>query len=139
MGELMANAANQTPDFSRHDGLITAVVQDATTGEVLMVAHMNREAYEETLASGQAVYFSRSRNKLWRKGEVSGHVQRVEGVYVDCDGDTVLLKVSQMGGACHEGYRSCFFRKVTPQGLIIAAERVFDPSQTYEKSQEKVR
>jgi phosphoribosyl-AMP cyclohydrolase len=133
----MANAPNQLPNFSRHDGLVTAVAQDATTGEVLMVAHMNREAFEETLSSGRAVYFSRSRNKLWRKGEDSGHAQHVQAVYVDCDGDTVLLKVSQTGGACHEGYRSCFFRQVTPEGLKVIAERVFDPSRAYGKSQGK--
>ena len=112
----MANPPTEIPDFSRPDGLITAVAQDATTGEVLMVAHMNRAAFDETLATGQAVYFSRSRGKLWRKGEESGNVQRVHAVYVDCDGDVVLLKVDQVGGgACHEGYRSCFFRQVTPR------------------------
>ncbi|HEY4233564.1 MAG TPA: phosphoribosyl-AMP cyclohydrolase [Lacipirellulaceae bacterium] len=124
----------EIPDFSRPDGLITAVAQDAATGEVLMVAHMNRAAFEESLATGQAVYFSRSRDKLWRKGEESGNAQRVQAVYVDCDGDVVLLKVEQVGGACHEGYRSCFFRRVTRQGLSIVAERLFDPSQVYGKS-----
>lgn len=99
-----------------------------------MVAHMNRAAFEESLATGQAVYFSRSRDKLWRKGEESGNAQRVQAVYVDCDGDVVLLKVEQVGGACHEGYRSCFFRRVTRQGLSIVAERLFDPSQVYGKS-----
>jgi phosphoribosyl-AMP cyclohydrolase len=130
----MAHAPTEIPDFSRPDGLVTAVAQDAATGEVLMVAHMNRAAFEETLASGQAVYFSRSRGKLWRKGEESGNVQHVRAVYVDCDGDVVLMKVDQVGGACHEGYRSCFFRQVTPQGLKIVAERLFDPGQIYGKS-----
>jgi phosphoribosyl-AMP cyclohydrolase len=124
----------EIPDFSRPDGLITAVAQDAATGEVLMVAHMNRAAFEETLATGQAVYFSRSRGKLWRKGEESGNSQQVQAVYVDCDGDVVLLKVDQTGGACHEGYRSCFFRRVSPQSLTIVAERLFDPSQVYGNS-----
>ena len=131
----MANTPAEIPDFSRPDGLVTAVAQDASTGEVLMVAHMNRAAFEETLASGKAVYFSRSRGKLWRKGEESGNFQRVQKMYVDCDGDVVLLKVEQIGGgACHEGYRSCFFRQVTPEGLKIVAERLFDPNQVYGKS-----
>jgi phosphoribosyl-AMP cyclohydrolase len=131
----MANTPAEIPDFSRPDGLVTAVAQDASTGEVLMVAHMNRAAYEETLASGKAVYFSRSRGKLWRKGEESGNFQRVQKMYVDCDGDVVLLKVEQIGGgACHEGFRSCFFRQVTPEGLKVVAERLFDPNQVYGKS-----
>jgi phosphoribosyl-AMP cyclohydrolase len=110
------------------------VAQDADTGEVLMLAWMNREAYEETLRTGRAVYFSRSRNKLWRKGEESGNVQEVRGVFVDCDADTVLLKVHQVGGAaCHEGYASCFFRKVEGGELKVVAERVFDPSEVYRK------
>jgi phosphoribosyl-AMP cyclohydrolase len=125
-----------TPAFSGPDGLITAVAQDATTSEVLMVAHMNREAWDETLASGRAVYFSRARKRLWRKGEESGNVQLVRAVYVDCDADTVLLKVEQVGGAaCHEGYPTCFFRQVTPAGVQIVAERVFDPKDVYQKGE----
>ena len=89
-----------------------AIAQDADTGEVLMLAWMNREAFEETVRTSRAVYFSRSRNRLWRKGEESGHVQEVRDIFIDCDADTVLLKVKQVGGAaCHEGYKSCFFRK----------------------------
>jgi phosphoribosyl-AMP cyclohydrolase len=123
-----------TPDFTQPDGLITAVAQDAATGQVLMVAHMNREAWEETLTTGRAVYYSRRRGRLWRKGEQSGNVQHVLGVYVDCDADAVLLKVQQAGGAaCHEGYPSCFFRQVTPEGLRVIAERVFDPEKVYGK------
>ena len=130
----MAKTSTEIPDFSRPDGLITAVAQDASTGEVLMVAHMDRAAFDETVSTGRAVYFSRSRGRLWRKGEESGHVQRVHSVYVDCDGDVVLLKVDQVGGgACHEGYRSCFFRQVTPDGLKIVAQRVFNPEQVYGK------
>ena len=91
-------------------GLITAVAQDADTGEVLMVAHMTREALERTLATGQGWYWSRSRQRLWRKGESSGHIQRIRNVRVDCDGDTVLLQVDQSGPACHTGHRSCFYR-----------------------------
>jgi phosphoribosyl-AMP cyclohydrolase len=127
------SATSQTaPDFSRSGGLLPAIAQDAATGAVLMLAWMNAEAFAETLSSGRAVYFSRSRGKLWRKGEESGNFQQVEAVYVDCDGDTILLKVRQEGGAaCHEGYPSCFFREVTPQGLQVIAERVFNPENVY--------
>ena len=121
-------------DFEKSGGLVPAVAQDAATGQVLMLAWMNREAYEETLRTGRAVYYSRSRGKLWRKGEESGHVQEVRGVYVDCDADTILLKVNQVGGAaCHEGYASCFFREVKPDGLKVIAEKVFDPKAVYKK------
>ena len=130
----MSSTAPITPAFSGPDGLITAVAQDATTGTVLMVAHMNREAWEETLASGRAVYFSRARQRLWRKGEESGNVQNVKAIYVDCDADTVLLKVEQIGGAaCHEGYPSCFFRQVMPDRVKIVGKRVFDPREVYKK------
>jgi phosphoribosyl-AMP cyclohydrolase len=122
------------PEFDKAGGLIPAVAQDADTGQVLMLAWMNREAYEETLRTGRACYFSRSRSKLWRKGEESGHVQEVRGIFIDCDADTILLKVKQIGGAaCHEGYASCFFREVTPTGVEVVAERVFDPSTVYKK------
>jgi len=96
-------------------GLVTAVAQDAETGEVLMVAHMNRDALERTLTSRQAWYWSRSRKRLWRKGEESGHTQRVRNIRVDCDADTVLLSVDQVGPACHTGHRSCFYRAVAPE------------------------
>lgn len=132
MADPVPNASENVPDFSSPDGLITAVAQDATTGQVLMVAHMNRAAWDETLSTGRAVYFSRSRGKLWRKGEVSGNVQRVRSVYVDCDGDAVLLTVEQVGGAaCHEGFPTCFYRQQTPAGLTTVAERVFDPRKVY--------
>jgi phosphoribosyl-AMP cyclohydrolase len=121
-------------DFDKSGGLVPAIAQDADTGEVLMLAWMNREAYDETVRTRRAVYFSRSRNKLWRKGEESGHVQEVRGVFVDCDADTILLKVKQLGGAaCHEGYKSCFFRQVEGDGLKVIAERVFDPKAVYKK------
>ena len=121
-------------DFDKSGGLVPAVAQDADTGEVLMLAWMNREAFEETVRTGRAVYFSRSRNRLWRKGEESGHVQEVKGIYVDCDADTVLLKVTQIGGAaCHEGYKSCFFRRLDGADLVVIGERVFDPKQVYKK------
>jgi phosphoribosyl-AMP cyclohydrolase len=121
-------------DFEKMGGLVPAIAQDADTGAVLMLAWMNREAYEETLRTGRAVYFSRSRNKLWRKGEESGHVQEVRDVYIDCDADTILLKVHQVGGAaCHEGYASCFFRKVEGNDVRVIATRVFDPATVYKK------
>ena len=123
-----------TLDFDKAGGLVPVIAQDADTGAVLMLAYMNREAYEETLRTGRAVYFSRSRNKLWRKGEESGNVQEVRQVYVDCDNDTILLKVHQIGGAaCHEGYASCFFRKVDGEKLTVVGERIFDPKQVYKK------
>lgn len=123
-------------DFEKTGGLIPAIAQDASTGTVLMLAWMNQEAYEETLRTGRAVYFSRSRNKLWRKGEESGNVQQVKSILVDCDADTLLLQVEQIGGAaCHEGYQSCFFRKLDAQGEVTATigERLFDPKQVYKK------
>src|SRR5437588_8773879 len=121
-------------DFDRAGGLVAAIAQDHRTGEVLMIAWMNREAFDETVRTGRAVYFSRSRGKLWRKGEESGNVQEVKEIYVDCDADAILLKVHQIGGAaCHEGYKSCFFRKLTPQGAKVVAQRVFDPKAVYKK------
>ena len=99
-----------------------------------MTTKMNREAYEETLRTRRACYFSRSRGRLWRKGEESGNVQEVREVYLDCDADTILLKVHQRGGAaCHEGYPSCFFRRVESDGVQVIGERVFDPKQVYKK------
>jgi phosphoribosyl-AMP cyclohydrolase len=119
-------------DFTKAGGLVAAIAQDADSGAVLMIAWMNQEAFEETLRTGRACYFSRSRGKLWRKGEESGHVQEVREVLVDCDADAVLLKVHQIGGAaCHEGYQSCFFRKVEGDKLRIVAEKVFDPKAVY--------
>jgi phosphoribosyl-AMP cyclohydrolase len=121
------------PDFSRNNGLLPAIAQDAATGEVLMVAWMNAESFAETVRTGKAVYWSRSRGKLWRKGEESGHAQTVQAIYVDCDADTILLKVDQLGAACHEGYRTCFFREVTDQGLKVVAERLLDPTEIYKQ------
>ncbi len=124
----------QEPDFEKRGGLVVAVTQDADSGEVLMVAYMNREAWEKTLDSGTACYWSTSRNELWVKGETSGHTQDVKSIYVDCDTDAVLLKVVQRGGAaCHEGYKSCFFRQVMPEGLKVIGQRVFDPAEVYKK------
>ena len=130
----MADQPENTPSFPQADSLITAVAQDAANGQVLMVAHMNREAWDETLATGRAVYYSRARGRLWHKGEESGHFQHVREIYVDCDGDAVLLKVEQVGGAaCHEGYPSCFFRQVADGEIKIIADRVFDPDVVYGK------
>src|SRR4051794_40043858 len=121
-------------DFEKAGGLVPAVAQDADTGEVLMLAWMNREAFDETLRTGRAVYYSRSRQKLWRKGEESGNVQEVRGVFVDCDADTILLKVHQVGGAaCHEGYASCFFRQIDGEQWKVIATPIFDPKQVYKK------
>ena len=122
----------QEPDFNKRGGLVTVVTQDAESGDVLMVAYMNREAWQQTLATGRACYFSTSRNQLWVKGESSGNVQDVKEIRVDCDADAVLLKVHQRGGAaCHEGYKSCFFRRVDQGGWQVVAERVVDPEKLY--------
>lgn len=121
------------PDFDKHP-LIPAIAQDSATGQVLMLAYMNREAYEETLRTGRVCYFSRSRRKLWRKGEESGNVQELHAIYFDCDADTLLVKVRQIGGAaCHEGYASCFFRRIDPATgeVSVEGERVFDPQTVY--------
>jgi len=121
-------------DFEKAGGLVSAIAQDVVTGEVLMIAWMNREAFEETVRTKRAVYFSRSRNRLWRKGEESGNVQEVKRIFIDCDADAVLLKVNQIGGsACHEGYPSCFFRELTDGELAVVSERVFDPKTVYKK------
>jgi phosphoribosyl-AMP cyclohydrolase len=121
-------------DFDKQGGLVPAIAQDYRTGEVLMLAYMNQAAFSETLRTGHACYYSRSRHKLWRKGEESGHVQRVHEIRIDCDADTVLLKVEQFGGAaCHEGYSSCFFRKLDAGDVIIDKERVFNPKEVYKK------
>ena len=118
-------------------GLVPAIVQDAGTGDVLMLAYMNRTAYDETLQTGRVCYWSRSRQKLWRKGEESGNVQELRSMYFDCDADTLLVKVHQIGGAaCHEGYRSCFFRRIDPatRKIEVVGQRLFDPAAVYKKS-----
>ena len=122
--------------FEKYNGLVPAIVQDHATGEVLMLGFMNEEALAETQRTGQAVFFSRSRNKLWRKGESSGHLLKVVELRVDCDSDTLLLRVQAVGaGVCHEGYRSCFFRKLENDGTATVTEdRVFDPSKIYDSS-----
>lgn len=121
-------------DFEKTNGLIPAIVQDYKTGEVLMLGFMNSRAFEKTIKTKKATYFSRSRQALWIKGEISGHVQNVKEIRVDCDNDTILLKVDQVGGAaCHKGYKSCFFSKVEESDLKIVESKVFDPKKVYKQ------
>jgi phosphoribosyl-AMP cyclohydrolase len=127
---------NLPPFFSalkwNDEGLIPAIVQDAENGEILMMAWMDERALEDTLATAQTHFFSRSRRSHWHKGATSGHVQHVESIFLDCDGDVLLIKARQIGGACHEGYRSCFFRRVGADGgLERHSEPVFDASSVY--------
>ncbi len=123
-----------TLNFNKINGLVPAIVQDYETGEVLMLAFMNQKAWEATLSTGKATYFSRSRQKLWVKGEISGNLQIVKEILVDCDEDTVLLKVEQRGGAaCHTGYRSCFYRKMEDGTFTNVGKLIFDPQEVYDK------
>lgn len=123
-----------TLDFAKGGGLLPAIAQDHRTGEVLMMAYINEASWRKTLETGQAHYWSRSRNQLWLKGESSGHVQLVREILVDCDGDTVVFKVEQLGGAaCHKGYGSCFFRKVEDGSFKITGRLIFDPREVYKK------
>jgi phosphoribosyl-AMP cyclohydrolase len=119
-------------NFAKMGGLVPAIVQDAASGEVLMLAFMNPEAWERTLATGEAHYFSRTRNIIWHKGDTSGHVQRIKEILIDCDDDTVLLKVEQAGeAACHTGYRSCFYRRLEGDRLQSVGAKIFDPKEVY--------
>ncbi|HUH65993.1 MAG TPA: phosphoribosyl-AMP cyclohydrolase [Syntrophales bacterium] len=119
-------------DFQKGGGLVPVIVQEAATGEVLMLAYMNREAWLKTCQTGKATYWSRARNELWVKGKTSGNVQIVEEIFVDCDSDTILLKVRQMGGAaCHTGHKSCFFTKVVDGKTEIIGELIFRPEDVY--------
>jgi len=121
-------------DFNKGDGLIPVVIQDASTNQVLMLGYMNRESWEETLKTGKVTFWSRSRKKLWLKGETSGHVQVVKEIYLDCDGDTLLLKVEQMGGAaCHTGFQSCFHHRHEEGEWKVSGKRIFDPKEVYGK------
>jgi len=121
-------------DFAKGDGLVAAIAQDDTSGEILMVAYMNEEALRRTLELGEVVYWSRSRQKFWHKGEESGNVQRLKGIYVDCDGDALLLRVEQVGGAaCHTGKRNCFFRRIDEGRIEDVGVQVFDPDEVYKK------
>jgi phosphoribosyl-AMP cyclohydrolase len=119
-------------DFNKLKGLVPAIAQDFQTGEVLMLAFMNAEAWEATLSSGKATYYSRTRKKLWIKGETSGNCQIVKEIRIDCDNDTVLLKVEQIGGAaCHTGHKSCFFQCVAGSSIKICGEPIFNPKEVY--------
>ena len=121
-------------DFIKTGGLVPAIVQDFQTGEILMLAYMNPEAFNATLSTGKATYYSRSRQSLWVKGETSGNMQLIKEIRIDCDDDTVLLKVEQLGGAaCHTGHRSCFFKKVEDGSIRIMGEPIFDPREVYDK------
>ncbi len=121
-------------DFSKYDGLVPVIAQDAASGEILMVANMNEEAFRKTLETGEVVYWSRGRGRLWHKGEESGNVQKVKGIYVDCDGDVLVIKVDQVGdAACHTGRRSCFFRRIDGDEVEDVGVQVFDPAEVYSK------
>ena len=121
-------------DFTKTGGLVPVIVQDYQTGEILMQAYMNLDAFKATLATGKATYYSRSRQTLWVKGETSGNAQLIKEIRIDCDDDTVLLKVEQLGGAaCHTGHRSCFYKKVEDGSIRIMGEPVFDPREVYDK------
>ena len=118
------------------NGLLPAIVQDDATGDVLMLAYMNQEAVEKTLQTGKTWFYSRSRKSMWMKGESSGHTQEVKAVLYDCDIDTLLVRVVQTGAACHMGYRSCFYRKLNPDGTSeVVAERIFNPEDVYGKKE----
>ena len=119
-------------NFTKGDGLVPAIVQDAETNDVLMLAYMNSESWEATLQTGKATYWSRSRQALWMKGESSGNVQLVKNIFIDCDNDTILLQVEQLGGAaCHTGHKSCFYRKLDGGDFIIVGEKIFNPEEVY--------
>jgi phosphoribosyl-AMP cyclohydrolase len=119
-------------NFDKLNGLVPAIVQDYNTHEVLMVGFMNKEAWQKTLSTGTATYYSRSRQELWIKGKTSGNIQSVREIRIDCDDDAVLLKVDQVGGAaCHTGYRSCFFKKIDNESIKIVGRQVFDPKEVY--------
>ena len=122
-------------NFSKGDGLLPAIAQDYNSGKILMLAYINKASWEKTLETGDAHYWSRSRQELWHKGGTSGHVQKVKEIYADCDNDTVVFKVEQIGGAaCHTGYETCFHKKVARDGSVtIVGERIFDPEKVYKK------
>ncbi len=126
----MINEILNKANFKR-DGLITAVIQDIDNREVLMVGYMNKEALEKTLEKREVYFYSTSRKRIWKKGETSGHIQIPKEIRLDCDGDAILIKVKQVGGTCHEGYRSCFFRKLRDGVWEVVEERIFDPNSVY--------
>jgi phosphoribosyl-AMP cyclohydrolase len=120
------------PNFAKGDGLIPTIVQDVETKEILMLAYMNRQSWEMTLKTGKATYWSRSRQELWVKGETSGHFQLLKAIFIDCDNDSILLQVKQLGeAACHTGYKSCFYRKLEGDDFVIVGEKIFNPKEIY--------
>ena len=120
------------PNFAKGDGLVPTIVQDVETKEVLMLAYMNSESWAATLKTGKATYWSRSRQSLWMKGESSGNVQLVKNIFIDCDNDTILLQVEQLGGAaCHTGHKSCFYRKLSGKDFVVVGEKIFNPEEVY--------
>jgi len=135
----VSKSIEEGPDFSPkfdEKGLITAIAQDAATGQILMVACMNQEALDQTIQTGYATYFSRSRRRLWKKGEQSGHIQKVQQILVDCDQDCLILKVTVDAGQCHVGYQSCFYRAINKDAakkLDFVTEKTYDPSKIYDK------
>ena len=122
-------------DFDKGNGLVPAIVQDYKSGKVYMLAYINQASWKKTLETGEAHYWSRSRQEIWHKGDSSGHVQKIKEIYVDCDNDTVLFKIEQLGGAaCHTGYETCFYRQVGPDGEVaIVGKKIFDPEKVYKK------
>ena len=123
-----------TLDFDKAGGLMTALAQDAESGEILMLAQMNPDAFQRSLETGEVAYWGRSRNKPWHKGEESGNVQRIRETFIDCDGEAVVFKIDEVGGAaCHTGRRSCFFRRVDRTGVEDVGVQVFDPKEVYRK------
>lgn len=120
-------------DFSKQGGLLPVIVQDVENGQVLMLGYMNELALEKTIETGKVTYWSRSRQKLWVKGETSGHFQEVREIFVDCDLDTLLIKARQIGATCHEGYRSCFYRKIEAKELKVIDQKIVDPKEVYRK------
>ena len=118
-------------DFDKMEGLVPVVAQDTDTLEILMVAYVNKEALDLTLSTGCAHYYSRKRNKIWKKGATSGHIQKISEIRIDCDNDSLIYKVKQKGGACHTGYYSCFYRTLNENGLHISGKKVFNPQKVY--------
>ena len=127
-----AEGKDKAMELKFQDGMLPAIIQETASGKVLMLGYMNREAYDETLRSGYVTFFSRRRRKLWTKGETSGHRLRVREIRIDCDADTLLIDAELTGGGCcHEGFHSCFYRRITPQGEEPVEERLFDPGEVY--------
>ncbi len=132
-GDLILMKLIEQVKFDKN-GLVPAIVQDFKTLQVLMMGYMNKESLETTLKTRKTCFWSRSRGKLWIKGETSGHIQKVKDILIDCDNDTLLIKVEQIGGACHTGYRTCFYRKCSKDGFTVVEKKLFDPAKIYKKA-----